>query len=123
MYAGSQYNGIATGGIYLVRFISCVALHATWSAAAGIMIFRRKEWFEGDWEWSDLVTSFLWVLAVPMILHGLYNTTLKKEMNGAALLVAAASFAWLIFIVEWTRRQEEEFHSEKPRGRLRARPA
>lgn len=121
MYAGS-YNGICTGGIYLVRFVSCVALHATWSAAAAIMVFRRKEWFEGDWEWSDLLTSFLWVLAVPMVLHGLYNTALKEDMKSAALLAAAASFVWLIAIVEWTRQQENAFYNDKPRPRLRTRP-
>ncbi|MCE9584003.1 MAG: PrsW family intramembrane metalloprotease, partial [Planctomycetes bacterium] len=33
-YAGGQYNGISTGGIYVVRFVSCVALHAAWSGAS-----------------------------------------------------------------------------------------
>src|SRR5207248_2459282 len=41
-YSSDFYNGIDTGGIYLVRFISCVALHAVWSGAAGIVAFRTQ---------------------------------------------------------------------------------
>ena len=38
------------------------------------------------------------VLAVPMALHGLYDTCLKKDQNGLALLVAFASFGFLAFL-------------------------
>ena len=30
LYAGRDYNGVFGGDVYLVRFISCVALHAVW---------------------------------------------------------------------------------------------
>jgi hypothetical protein len=39
-------------------------------------------------------------------LHGLYDTLLKREMEGYALLTALASFGWLVFVVEWTRTGE-----------------
>ena len=84
IYSSGHYNGLATGGIYVVRFISCVALHATWTAAASIMICRRRAWVEKDEDWSDLGATLLYVLAVPVVLHGLYDTLLKRDMNVGA---------------------------------------
>jgi protease PrsW len=103
MYSSDFYNGLASVETYIVRFIPCVAMHAIWTASAAIMIWRRRDWFAGESEWSDLLVSLLWVLAVPMTLHGLYDTLLKREMEGLALLTALASFAWLAFLVEWAR--------------------
>ena len=54
------------------------------------------------------------MLAVPMILHGLYDTLLKKEMNAYALLVGLASFAWFTWQVESARRASAE--DEPTRG-------
>jgi len=34
MYSSRYYNGLAGPGIYFVRFISCVALHALWSGSS-----------------------------------------------------------------------------------------
>ena len=44
------------------------------------------------------------IVSGPMVLHGAYDTLLKKVMNGWALLVAAVSFAWLAFQIETARR-------------------
>ncbi len=118
MYSSGYYNGISTGGIYAVRFISCVALHAIWGGAAAISLFRRRGSIQGDLGVGEWLATLLWVMAVPMILHGLYDTLLKKEMNGLALLVAVASFAWLIIVTEWTRHEEGAFYTAeeaKPR--------
>ena len=116
MYSSSYYNGMATGGIYLVRFTACVALHATWSAAAAIMIWRQREFFASRWEWGDMALKLLLVLGVPMTLHGLYDTLLKKDMVGLALPVALASFAWLAFLMETTRDLSPQGESEKARS-------
>ena len=43
------------------------------------------------------------VLAVPMVLHGFYDTLLKKDMNVWALVVAFASFAWFAAQIERAR--------------------
>ena len=43
------------------------------------------------------------MLAVPMVLHGLYDTLLKKDMNTWALVVAAISFGWLAIQIEMSR--------------------
>jgi RsiW-degrading membrane proteinase PrsW (M82 family)/phage FluMu protein Com len=103
MYSSDYYNGLETAGAYLVRFVSCVGLHGVWGASVGIMAWRRREWLQRDSEWGDLMASLLYILAIPMTLHGLYDTMLKKDMNGAALLVALASFAWLVVLTEGTR--------------------
>jgi RsiW-degrading membrane proteinase PrsW (M82 family) len=103
MYSSDYYNGLASGGFYFVRFISCVGLHATWGASVAIMAWRRRDWLQSDGEKGDLFVSLLYILAVPMILHGLYDTLLKREMEGTALLIALASFGWLAAVTEWTR--------------------
>jgi len=121
LYASSHYNGVSTSGVYFVRFISCAGLHAVWGASAGIMVWRRKAWLEGDWDWGDMAVTLLWVLAIPMVLHGLYDTLLKKDMDAWALVAALASFAWLAFLIEWTRSQENAFYTDQPR-KLRSRP-
>jgi len=118
LYASSHYNGLATWATYLVRFVSCVALHATWTAAASIMVWRRREWLHSDSDWGDLLATLAWVLAVPIVLHAFYNTLLKEDMDVWALVVAAASFAWLVAITEWTRSQEVDFFASESR-RLR----
>jgi RsiW-degrading membrane proteinase PrsW (M82 family) len=106
MYSSQSYNGIQTAGVYLVRFVSCAAMHAVWGAAVGIAVWRRREWIAQQWDWKDFVVTLLWVLAVPMFLHGLYDTLLKKDLYGWALVAALASFAWLAVLTEWTEVEE-----------------
>jgi len=98
MYSNRHYNGIMGPGIYLVRFVSCVALHAIWSGSVAITLYLRREWFDKAERWRDLLAPTLLVIGVPMILHGLYDTSLKRNMNWLALVVAVASFGWLAFL-------------------------
>lgn len=104
-YAGSFYNGITGADIYLIRFSSCVALHAIWAASVGIAICRAKSTIPGEDANFGLV--LLKVLIVPMLLHGLYDTFLKKDMPGAAFLTALFSFAWLAYQIERALCEEE----------------
>jgi hypothetical protein len=103
-YSAEFYNGVEGAGTYAVRFVSCVALHGIWTAAAGIMLYQRRALFRGPMGWREWPLPILTVLAVPMILHGLYDTLLKKEMLTPALIVAFVSFAWLAFLIERMRR-------------------
>ena len=106
MYAGRDYNGFASSEIYYVRFLSCVALHAMWAGAVSISIYRNQNrLLEADngWMYCFLVMIYMFV---PMVLHGLYDTLLKKDMEVGALLVAVFSFGWLVFQVERQRRAE-----------------
>ena len=89
-----------------IRRHSPSRLRAVWSASAAIMIWRRRDWFQNDWDWGDMAATMFWVLGVPIVLHALYDTLLKRDMNGWALVAALGSFAWLVVITEWTRRQE-----------------
>jgi hypothetical protein len=43
-----------------------------------------------------------------MLLHGLYDALLTKELNALAFLVAAASFAWLSWLIEMCKREESQ---------------
>lgn len=106
MYSSDYYNGVTSGGIYVVRFVSCVGLHAMWAAAVGIMIARLRDDMQQDWGWGELIIAILKIQGVPMVLHGLYDVMLKKEMELAALGIAALSFAWLALLIEWMRREE-----------------
>lgn len=106
MYSASYYNGLMTGDIYLTRFFSCVSLHAVWAASAAVLAALRWQSFDTS-EVSDQIVNILIVLGVPAILHGLYDTLLKRDMPGYALVTAVASFIWLIILVERARSTDE----------------
>lgn len=103
MYSSRMYNGIGGVDIYLVRFISCVALHAMWSASVGIAIARNVDAYEEVHDATSFVLFMLRIIAVPMVLHGFYDTLLKQDMNGRALVVALLSFGWLVMHIEMAR--------------------
>jgi RsiW-degrading membrane proteinase PrsW (M82 family) len=107
MYCGDFYNGIEGGDAYLVRFVSCIALHGIWAAAAAIFISRHPMLIQNGEEWWNVLLGAAALVSVPMVLHGLYDTMLKKEMPGSALVVAIISFAWLVFQIERSRREED----------------
>jgi len=98
LYSSRYYNGISGPGIYIVRFVSCVALHAIWTGSAAITLYLRRDSFNNLDSWHAWIGPMLVVIGVPMVLHGLYDTSLKREMNWLALVIAAASFGWLAFL-------------------------
>lgn len=108
MYSADQYNGIATGSIYLVRFVSCVALHAVWSTAAALFISKYRTLIQDDIDWYEYIPRVIFLVAVPMVLHGLYDTALKKDLNALALVVALVSFGWLVWCVERARSADAQ---------------
>ncbi len=118
MYSADSYNGIAGAGIYVVRFVSCVAIHAMWAGAVGISIARSVDAYEAVVDRIGFALYVLRVLAVPMALHGLYDTLLKKDMNVWALVIALASFAWLALQIERARGDMPE--AGRARGRALA---
>ena len=106
MYSANYYNGVMTGDIYVTRFVSCVALHAIWTASVAVHAAHNQAALETS-EGSDYLVSVLFVIGIPAILHGLYDTLLKKDMSGLALAVAAASFMWLILMIERARSADD----------------
>jgi RsiW-degrading membrane proteinase PrsW (M82 family) len=105
-YASSYYNGIQSGEIYAVRFISCVALHAVWSCAAAVTLVERQESLQTHSGTLEFIWRLLRIVAVPMVLHGFYDTLLKKDMRALALVAAVASFCWMVYQLERSRRKE-----------------
>jgi RsiW-degrading membrane proteinase PrsW (M82 family) len=107
-YSSHFYNGFSPARDYTLRFVSCVALHATWTAAIGIGLYLARQWREKRhaddkaYGWRVVL-----VFVVPMVLHGLYDTLLKKEMETAALVVAGVSFAWLAVQIESAKMREK----------------
>ena len=108
MYSGSMYNGMLGVNIYVVRFVSCVALHAMWSASVGIAIARNFEAYQAIEDASGFGLFMLRVLAVPMTLHGLYDTLLNNAMSIWTLVVALVTFAWLTMQIELARGAQPE---------------
>jgi RsiW-degrading membrane proteinase PrsW (M82 family) len=107
LYAGSYYNGVMGPGIYPVRFISCVALHALWTGSVGITLNQRQSLIQGEMNWYEYIPPILLIVAVPMVLHGLYDTLLKKEMHAWALAAAICSFLFLAFQISRLRTGDE----------------
>jgi len=106
MYSGQHYNGMSSGMIYLVRFASCVTLHAVWAGSVGIMMFKRQDALHACEKWYEYLLQLVITISIPMTLHGLYDTLFKKEMPALALAVAVASFAWLAVLVESMRHAD-----------------
>src|SRR5262249_43250574 len=98
---------IAQGEVYLVRFVSCVALHGIWSASAALFIHRFQHILRAEFVWYEFIPRALFLVGIPMLLHGLYDAFLKTDLNVLALLTALASFPWFAWSVERTRRSEE----------------
>jgi RsiW-degrading membrane proteinase PrsW (M82 family) len=108
MYSSSFYNGISGAGIYLVRFVSCVALHALWTGSVGITLNQKQGLMQQQDHWYEYIPPLFLIVGVPMVLHGLYDTFLKKEMNGAALGVAVLSFLYLAFQISRLHGADDE---------------
>jgi RsiW-degrading membrane proteinase PrsW (M82 family) len=116
-YSADRYNGISEVGSYVVRFVSCVALHAVWSASVGLTIFHCRRVVRrafgavllgAVFHWQELFWPVLRVLGVAMVLHGLYDALLTQDQVALALLVALCSFAWLGWQIETYREHENE---------------
>ena len=106
-YSSEYYNGIHGPGIYVVRFLSCVALHAVWCGSAAITLQRRQDLLHRDMNWYEIIIPVLAYVGVPMVLHGLYDTFLKKDMNAGALVMAILSFVYLAVQIYWLRGADD----------------
>jgi RsiW-degrading membrane proteinase PrsW (M82 family) len=113
-YCADSYNGIASADAYLVRFISCVGLHAIWSAAVGVTLFRHQHLLRQAVSLGQWFVRVAQVVIVPMVLHGLYDTLLKQHFDHYALGIALLSFAWLAYQIE---RAERSFLLPSPLAR------
>jgi RsiW-degrading membrane proteinase PrsW (M82 family) len=104
-YSSDYYNGLFEGWIYVVRFVSCVALHALWAGAAAVLMYHNQDYIS-ELSWENILGFIAFYLLIPMVLHGLYDTLLKKEMDVGAMLIAGVSFGWFAFMVTRSRHDE-----------------
>jgi RsiW-degrading membrane proteinase PrsW (M82 family) len=102
MYSGDMYNGMGEGMIYVVRFISCVSLHAMWSGCVAMMMYGNQDFLDAD-EWGPIILGLLYYLSIAMILHGLYDTLLKHDMDALALLIGIGTYGWMFYLVRKSR--------------------
>jgi RsiW-degrading membrane proteinase PrsW (M82 family) len=102
-YSAGLYNGNTSWEIYVVRFVSCVALHAAWTATIACTMYRRSD-LGGSEDFGGILLAFVIWLGVPVLLHGMYDTLLKFELNGWALMVALLTIAWMSYAVERASR-------------------
>jgi RsiW-degrading membrane proteinase PrsW (M82 family) len=107
-YCSDYYNGVSGPGIYAVRFISCVGLHAIWAGAVGITLYRRQGFLNDASNAFDWIFRLMAIVIVPMVLHGAYDTLLKQHYDVYALGVALVSFGWFAFQIELAKRQYDE---------------
>jgi RsiW-degrading membrane proteinase PrsW (M82 family) len=144
MYSAQFYNGIYGWEIYWVRFVTCVALHSTWTGIAVIMLWpHRNELFrveettknekakdeknkeDGKKEKSHIsrevqtvieievqTVTKIFMLAyfsgVAIILHGLYDTLLKKGEDFLAFVVAITTSAVFYYLLNEMYKKENQ---------------
>jgi RsiW-degrading membrane proteinase PrsW (M82 family) len=106
MYAGFYYNGRAGAGVYAVRFVSCVALHAVLTGSVGIFIYQQRKMIERIASLWGHFNAALGVTALAILLHGQYDTLVKKGYLGIALGVALLAVGVLAAQIEFMRKQE-----------------
>ena len=106
-YSADYYNGLMGLDIYLVRFISCVALHSAWAGGAAVLMYFNQSYLPGEAEsWIDVLIGIAVYMGVAIVLHGLYDTLLKQEYEIGALITAIASIGWFVFIIERIRDED-----------------
>lgn len=98
-YSADFYNGVSPGLMYLVRFMSCVGLHAVWSSGVALLMYANQDYLDEILSWEVFPMFLYEYLLVPMFLHGLYDTLLKKDMELWALAVAFGSFFWWLWVI------------------------
>jgi RsiW-degrading membrane proteinase PrsW (M82 family) len=116
LYSFRYYNGVEPGDIYIVRFVSSVALHTLLSGACAIMIQRKQEHLVEDMDPLNWIMTLMAIILVPIFLHGLFDTLAKKHLEAGSLAVAVGSFIWLAFLIRAARRREESIAIALPAG-------
>src|SRR5205823_10436923 len=102
-YSEQFYNGVSEIDSYFVRFFSCVALHAVWTASASLSLCACARTVADPQDKAVFAVTLLRVIAVPAILHGIYDAVLQYHYEVAALVTAMISFGWLACQIEATR--------------------
>ena len=96
-YAGELYNGLAPARIYAVRFVSVIALHMAWSAAAATRLSARRDDLADGERWTAVVVPMLLAAAPSIAMHGLYDALAKHGADLSAFFFALLGFAFFFW--------------------------
>jgi RsiW-degrading membrane proteinase PrsW (M82 family) len=113
-YCSDYYNGIEGLSIYLVRFLSCVALHSVWSGSVGIFAAQQRRRMQEISGVGGYLSAIYGVTIVSVILHGFYDTVLKKGYDVAALALAVLTIGVLAAQIEFMRKKEQPAMARLP---------
>jgi RsiW-degrading membrane proteinase PrsW (M82 family) len=116
LYSFRYYNGVEPADAYMVRFLSSVALHTLLSGACAMLIQKKQEHLVEDMDPLNWIMTLMAIILVPILLHGLFDTLAKKQMEAGSLAVAVGSFVWLAFLIRSARRREESVATALPAG-------
>ena len=87
------------------------------------MINRKQDLLRGGKEWYEYFVPLMTFIGVPMVLHGLYDTMLKKDMDAVALAVALMSFLFLAYQISRLHSADEDVATEEMLREYRLRRA
>jgi RsiW-degrading membrane proteinase PrsW (M82 family) len=99
-YSELYYNGRDSATIYVVRFLSLVAMHGVATATAGALAVRHDLPLTAQWSYFG---RLIWVISPVMLLHGLYDTFCDRGATGWALLVVFLLFGVFAYQIESSR--------------------
>jgi tetratricopeptide (TPR) repeat protein/RsiW-degrading membrane proteinase PrsW (M82 family) len=110
MYSAQFYNGIHGWDVYWVRFVTCVALHSTWTGIVALILwpFHVEETTKNEEEQPDTGFYMFILVIFSAILHGLYDTLLKKGEDFWALVVAITTFVVFYYLLSKMYKKENQ---------------
>ena len=105
-YSAQFLNGMAPGGMYVLRFVSTVAFQAILTAISALLLSQvNRKLVSRSWALWTIATIFSVVPSA--ILHGLFDSLLKAEKAPAAVLVALISFLVVALLLETAKDDGE----------------
>jgi tetratricopeptide (TPR) repeat protein len=110
MYSAQFYNGIHGWDVYWVRFVTCVALHSTWTGIVALILwpFHVDEATKNEEEQPDTGFYMFILVIFSAILHGLYDTLLKKGEDFLAFVVAITTSAVFYYLLNEMYKKENQ---------------
>ena len=113
MYSRDFYNGIYGPGMYFVRFFSCVALHALFSGSVAILLVLMRDKVTEAETWAHSIGMVLLAILPTMVLHGLFDTFLKRDLHLGALITAILSFGYLAVLSYFLHGRDDVVANEE----------
>lgn len=111
-YSAAYYNGILGGQIYLVRFLSCVSLHALWAGASALLIHRFNDNLSPSDSVFYLILYGAFCCLPSILLHGAYDALLHANHPAIALAPALLTFVYFFWMYGWSFHTQVDVERE-----------